>query len=751
MNLLSHLFMPKGGVSGGFSHLGSAFAAASALRYTVTFGNHKEKPSARFETELEGQTAFHADVQGTSMHSATNTTPHTTPCRAAEKHRVAKRLVMCVLAIPLGFFFMEFPWNTLLFSMACAHVAANLAILTVLFAIAYFIGQRTRSAVAAFLGLCLLAGIANHYVIAFKGQPVQPADLFALNTAFSVSGGYSFAPDARVVTCIMAFALACTSLRFVPKTNLNPRRVIANICCAIVLAGSFGTWFALSDIERDLDCEVGVWYVRESYEENGSLLCFLERLQKLSPAAPTGYSPQEAQDILAAYATKAADAIASGNDGGKAGQEATAENEFARPTVIAIMNETFSDLSRYAGLENTAEFLANYYSIAAESLAHGLAYPSTVSAGTCNSEFEFLTGSSMANLASGAYPYVLYDLNGVNSLVDYFAELGYSTSAIHPAEATNWRRDRVYEQLGFDAFYDITSFEDAETLRGFVTDRETYDFVLDLIEENDDPQFVFDVTIQNHGGYATGLLPEDMRVSSGMEAQPASEGYGSVEELDEFLGCMRQSDADLGYFIDQLRELDEPVVVCFFGDHQPSFTEWLYEASFGEPAANADIASVQSRYAVPYLIWANYETSESAANTGGKNDAPNENSADNESGGATNASASARTAENGETPTSLNFLGAQTARLAGLPLDNMREFLLDIAESVPAINTNGYLLPDGTWHPLPNATGAGDEMDENIGSEGAIGESTEASSKSRIAALLRSYEFVQYRNLFGKE
>ena len=120
----------------------------------------------------------------------------------------------------------------------------------------------------------------------------------------------------------------------------------------------------------------------------------------------------------------------------------------------------------------------HYYELAQESLAWGTAYASAFGAGTCNSEFEFLTGSSMGNFGDGVYPYVLYDLGGNENLVTYFKSLGYATRAIHPADAANWRRDRVYGQLGFDAFDDISAFEGAETLRGFTTDRETYDLSL---------------------------------------------------------------------------------------------------------------------------------------------------------------------------------------------------------------------------------------------------------------------------------
>ncbi len=142
------------------------------------------------------------------------TTPQPAPGAAASQpraHASRARLVRalaCMAAVALGFFLMEFPANDVLFSMDFFYVAANLGMLAALFAIVYTVGQRSRGAIAAFLAVCLLAGVANHFVIAFKGQPVVPADLFALNTAAAVSGGYSFWPDERVVACGVLFAAA---------------------------------------------------------------------------------------------------------------------------------------------------------------------------------------------------------------------------------------------------------------------------------------------------------------------------------------------------------------------------------------------------------------------------------------------------------------------------------------------------------------------------------------------------------------
>lgn len=168
--------------------------------------------------------------------------------------------------------------------------------------------------------------------------------------------------------------------------------------------------------------------------------------------------------------------------------------------------------------------------------------------GTTNTEFEFLTGCSMANFGPGVYPYTVYDLSRAEGLPRQFSALGYATTAMHPQIGTNWNRVNAYSDLGFDRFLTIDDFEGSDTLRGHVTDRATYDKVLDVLASGSEPQFIFDVTMQNHSGYDTGLLGEEDTTHLSID--------GADDPLvDEYVSLIRHSDEDLEYFIERLREL----------------------------------------------------------------------------------------------------------------------------------------------------------------------------------------------------
>lgn len=117
-----------------------------------------------------------------------------------------RRGAFFALAVVLGFLLLELPWNDGVFAIPQRYVIDNLLILGLGCAIVFLAGQRTRASLAVFTGFCLLWGTANFFIITFKGQPIVPADLFALGTAASVA----------VVTACFSPVASCSAGRCSP-------------------------------------------------------------------------------------------------------------------------------------------------------------------------------------------------------------------------------------------------------------------------------------------------------------------------------------------------------------------------------------------------------------------------------------------------------------------------------------------------------------------------------------------------------
>ena len=569
----------------------------------------------------------------------------------------------------------------------------------------YFLFQRHGAAPAVLCVALFVLGIAEYFVITFKNQPIQPGDLTALSTAAAVAGtGYTYALTAYCLYGMAALALAllCCSLATLVVPQEEERRVtgwravVANLVAGALCITAVALHVTCIDYYNTLLIQVYSWRPLDSYYHQGYLPTFISAAQTIRPPRPDDYSVDDAAALLDAYATAYdEDPLLGASPEHAAAQEQYAEEQ---PTVIAIMNETFSDLSIYQNLH--ADYQGpEFFNSVPDALARGKLYVSAYGGGTANSEFEFLSGNSMAFLGPGVYPYTLYNLTETENLARQFSEAGYATCAMHPNHATNWNRENVYQDFGFDSFLSIDDFADADTLRDMVTDAATYDKILELLKQNEDPQFIFDVTMQNHSGYTTGQIPFSKRTHYAIDG---------VEDLEvnEYLALIDESDRALEDFLDSLRKLDRKVVVVFFGDHQPFFPDKYNNAWFhGED----DAVHAERLWQTDYLIWANYDVA-----------------------GCDQVSE--------QRDISINYLGALTMQLIGAPLTDYQKAQLVAMEAMPAINTTGFASSSYSWY----LTGEDPLTDEGSGASGDDPDDREA-----LAQALRDLKVIQYYKLFG--
>lgn len=573
--------------------------------------------------------------------------------------RAAVTVVALALCSALALLALELPYNDLLSVIPDRLLGVELALLLVLLALLLFLFQRHGAGLALGAGLAWAVGLAQYFVSAFKGSAILPGDLLALGTAAAVSGSYVYSVDGPVLlglACVMG-ACAAGSLVIPAPAATDARRharVAANL--GVSLAAALALVAGVTQPNYlDLGVRIDYWFTLEAYKKSGFLTSFVAVAQDMTVKVPEGYSDAEARELEVAYATTY------DQTRGASPARMAAEAQYAaeRPSVVCIMNETFSDLSIYDGASWGYTGPAGMNALA-DGLMGGSVAVSVLGGGTCNSEFEFLTGVSFACIGSGAYPYQTYDLSGAPSLPRQFSELGYDTSAIHPNLASNWSRDVVYEQLGFDRFYSIDDFEGAPGFHSGITDAATYDKVLEILEGSDDPQFVFDVTMQGHSPYDQDNIPPELLGGYSVD------GFGDYDngQLNEYLACIDAADRDLMAFLDALRGLDRPVVVVFFGDHQPYLSTALNGTLFGnEDPTSAEHA--QRLYQTRYLVWANYDVAGSAQ------------------AGQTEA-------------TGLSYLAAMALEAAGVPLTDFQKAQLMVRETAPVLSSLGVGAADGS-------------------------------------------------------
>ena len=582
---------------------------------------------------------------------------------------------LCVLAV-------ELPHNYDFEEINALTVYVEWALLTTALVGLYFVGQRRcfLAALVPIASMCL--GIAEYFVFLFKDQPLQPGDLLALGTAASVAEGYIYTVSAQCLWGVTAGVLAllvCVVLaqfRRRPEdlggASFSPARrnagVLANAIAGCAVLAAIVSNVTGVDYCSAYEVYYSSWNISWTYSAHAYIPTFIAGCQLMVPKKPAAYSVESAEALLADYAAgyDSSELSSALNEA-----RAAAEVQFGdvRPSVVAVMNETFSDLSIFDGMHAGYDG-PQYFKSMSDCVSRGKFYTSVNGGGTTNTEFEFLTGASMANFGPGVYPYTVYNLTQTENLARFFSDLGYSTLAMHPQLGTNWNRVNAYRDLGFDDFLTYEDFAGADTLRGHVTDRATYDKVLEALESNPGPQFIFDVTMQNHSGYETGLLDENDMLHLDVDGE-------SSQTIDEYVTVIRHSDEDLEYFINRLCELDRPVVLVFFGDHQPAMTP-----SYNNKWYPDEDEAIHARrvYQTDYIVWANYDVA--------GNDQVSEYS-----------------------DVSASFLTSEFLQNIGAPLTDFQKAHLELRRVLPEISAACYEDAEGSWH-LPDVDSGVEATDQ---------------------------------------
>lgn len=310
------------------------------------------------------------------------------------------------------------------------------------------------------------------------------------------------------------------------------------------------------------------------------------------------------------------------------------------------MNESFADLRCY-GAQIAPEIYRDWDEILARS-AHGTAYSSVFGGNTPNAEYEFLTGDSLLFYTGTPIPYETAIRQDVPALPCLLAQLGSGTVAMHPNEGIVWSRERVYPKLGFERSVFLPEYENTDQIRRFVSDRANYTQVLRVLEEADGPQFLFNVTIQNHGSYEE----EDFA-----DLNALLDSRTSCSQTRQYLTLVKESGAALKEFLQQLEQRPRKTYVVFFGDHQP----WVDEAFYSQYESGQD-AQEHLRYQVPYFIWCNQSQEEQQLPLCGLND-----------------------------------LQLYLAEQAGLPLTGYQKLLAQVAQRYPVVCAQGVMAADGSW------------------------------------------------------
>ena len=549
--------------------------------------------------------------------------------------------ILFALVIPLGCFY---TFETLTHQMSTMIELAkrlNIAFYYWLFLFVFFIAGRTSISMAICVAAIAIIGVGNYFVVMFRSNPIVPWDIYSFETAMSVADNYVFSVDWALAEHIAMFILMLiVGVRTNIRLNKKILRPILTVAMCIP-AYFYISYLWQDNLERNTGLNDTLFNAKYMHSKDGFFVSFILDIHFLQIEEPKNYSDEYALSLLNEQEVE------------------KVETPEELPDIIAIMDETFSDPAVLGEFETNKDYMPFVHSILRGEVANtisGYADVSVLGGNTANSEFEFLTGNSMAFSPNGSVPYLQYIRDGISTIVPQLEEYGYTTYGTHPYRAKGWNREFIYDLMGFDYRYFQGSFPFEDKLRNYVSDEADFKSILEWRNNTEGPFFMFNVTMQNHSNYGGDFDNFDPQIVAKFK------NTSSNKYLNKYLSLMYETDQDVASLLSELSQSDRKTIVVFWGDHQPNdyVVRPIYK-EYGLDFDNQTYEQQQQRQKTPFFIWANYDIQEQT-----------------------------------NVEISLNYLNILLFETAGLQLDEYQTFRKNLWQGqIPMMNAVGYRNDDG--------------------------------------------------------
>lgn len=522
----------------------------------------------------------------------------------------------------------------------------NLLLLGIVELVFIVITNRVRLGTDIWAFICVIFNVVNHFVYEFRGTPVMASDIATVGTALEVADGYKIQFNfytTLALVLLFDFIIIGRVIKCEPVFKKGAHRLCGLAVMAVVSVVSFNS-LVMTEFASNRGLYLSLFQPLRSYQRYGSIACFAKSIELSVPEKPEEYSLEKVEEITSKY------------------ESDTVDTSKKRPNVITIINEAFSDPKVLADIKTNEDYMPFIHDLMENgNTVSGTSYASIVGGQTANTEYEFLTGNSMSFLPKGTVAFQIYMKHEMPSMVTELKSEGYTgNSATHLQKARNYNRDKAYPLLGFDKFYDYTNLGvPFVKMRNNATDQCTYDNITHDYEQNreksDAPYFAYTMTIQNHSSYD---VPFDNFDDKRIVVENAD-----APDLGYYLSLIKYSDEMFENLVEYYKNVDEPTVILLTGDHQPRIYDESMESITNGEWREWSNEEMMRRYAVPFVIWANYDIDK-------------------------------KTIEK----TSMNYLQTILMETIGGELTGFQKFQQDVMKEVPVLTSNGYWGADGKFY-----------------------------------------------------
>lgn len=464
----------------------------------------------------------------------------------------------------------------------------NSYLIFVCYSLCYLITRRTfvRMIVSA---VFVALGITNCIILLNRVTPFGFTDLYMIGDLFTMQNTNYFTSQqaAMAVGALLIYGALMVRL-FIKGKKLKPRFPYP-VTLAFIIACFVSVPFTTTTLQSKGILSTYFGNLAQGYLDYGYLYGFSTSIFSRGMKEPLQYSEKSIQSV-----------VEETNQG-----ESTIARE-DRPNVIVVLLESFYDIDECNFIKTEKDPIPFFHYLENNFSTGHLTVP-VVGAGTCNSEFEVLTGMSCQFFGPGEYPQkTILKKTDCESFASDLKKLGYGSHVVHNNGGNFYSRANAFSMMGFDSFQskemlDITEYT---PMGSWPTDDILIDATVQAMDSTEDPDFVYTITVEAHGDYPTEPIEGDetdypITCEDKTEEQTNMWQYyvNRIHNVDEFMQA----------YIEALDARGEDTLVIMFGDHLPTMgltesevatgdlfeTKYITWNNFDMPKEDADLTSYQ--------------------------------------------------------------------------------------------------------------------------------------------------------------
>lgn len=209
-----------------------------------------------------------------------------------------------------------------------------------------------------------------------------------------------------------------------------------------------------------------------------------------------------------------------------------------------------------------------------------------------SSDTEFTLQNSLLPIGTGTV-FVNFANNQYRSMPSILGNEGYSTFSMHGNICEFWKRNEMYDHMGYQRFYCYNDYDQSEKIGLGLADKSFFKQSVQKLKEMNQPFYGTMIMLSNHTPFHINDLIDDYPV-----------GRLEGTKIGNYLKMVHYADQAIGELLQELENenLLENTVVVLYGDHDSKLKEREYQKYFNT-TDSFDFYEYEEFTKVPLIIW----------------------------------------------------------------------------------------------------------------------------------------------------